>query len=346
VRTASIDERTKRIEEKLKTDMDFIRSKLSTLDIERDELASLTGRQGSEWQGTDTGFALKRFLDYAGTVWVSPPNSPSISASDIITLDGTEFSEDGEIQKDGVSLRREGNNTSQGQTTSFRDIGKSTGAEAVGSQKQVPSGLGLREQCIEAFFQHFYPAHPFVLPRSNYDVLRKLESTDSLEAAMRSVGSYYVPQAPIMSLGLEAERSVYLADCPKDGFLVQAMLILAIGLDGYTFQEKALRILLDAQDLALEIGMNKRAFASGVDSEVLAESWRRTWWELCVVDGLVAGAHQRSAFRMLTMPADVELPCEEKEYAHGVCLTFYLSMIMIALTTIEEDPTRPLSRRL
>merc|ERR1712093_797600 len=66
-----------------------------------------------------------------------------------------------------------------------------------------------------------------------------------LEAAMRYVGSFYVPQAPTVALGLEAERSVYQAECPKDAFRVQAMLILAIGLDGYTYQEKALQILLD-----------------------------------------------------------------------------------------------------
>ncbi|KAE9367441.1 hypothetical protein N431DRAFT_416090 [Stipitochalara longipes BDJ] len=184
-------------------------------------------------------------------------------------------------------------------------------------QKPVPSRLALRKQCIEAFFQHFYPAHPFVLPLSNYRLLRKSESIHSIEAAMRSVGSYYVPQAPTVALGLEAERSVYHPDCPKDSFLVQAMLIIAIGLDGYTYQEKALRILCDAQDLALKIGMNERAFASGAGSEVLAESWPRTWWELYVVDGLIAGAHQKSSFRMLTIPADVELPCEEKDYARG-----------------------------
>jgi hypothetical protein len=327
VRTASIDERTKRIEEKLKMDMEFIRSRLSALDIERDELASLTGRQGSEWQGTDTGFALRKFLDYAETVWESPPNSPNLLASDIITLDGVESSEEGNVPKDTVSLGREGNDAGREQAASFRTISESTGRatpdlphETFDSQKPATPGLDLHEQCTEAFFQHFYPAHPFVLPRSNYDALRKSQSIDSLEAAIRSVGSFYIPLAPTVALVLEAERSVYSDNRTKDGFLVQAMLILTIGLDGYTYQEKALRILLDAQDLALELGMNRRAFASGVDLEVLAESWRRTWWELYVVDGLIAGAHQKSAFRMLNIPADVDLPCEEKQYAHRVFL--------------------------
>jgi Fungal Zn(2)-Cys(6) binuclear cluster domain len=186
--------------------------------------------------------------------------------------------------------------------------------------KPLPSGLDLRERCIEAFFYHFYPAHPFILPRDAFLKLRKEKPLDALEAAMRYVGSFYVPQAPTVALGLEAERTVYNADCPRDGFRVQAMLILTIGLDGYTYQEKALQILIDAQDLALEFGMNKReyAFINGNGSDFLEESWRRTWWEMYIVDGMIAGVHQKSTFRMMEIPADVGLPCEERDYASGV----------------------------
>lgn len=150
--------------------------------------------------------------------------------------------------------------------------------------------------------------------------LRKERPMDCLEAAMRYVGSFYVEQASTTALGLEAERLAYHMDCPKDGFRVQALLILAIGLDGYTYQEKALQILIDAQNLALEMGMDKREFASmnGNGSTFLEESWRRTWWELYVVDGMIAGVHQKSSFRLNEISADVLLPCEEREYVSGV----------------------------
>lgn len=150
--------------------------------------------------------------------------------------------------------------------------------------------------------------------------LRKERPLDCLEAAIRYVGSFYVGQAPTTALGLEAERSAYHMETPKDGFRVQALLVLAIGLDGYTFQEKALQILIDAQNLALELGMNKRdfAFINGNGSNILEESWRRTWWELFVIDGMIAGVHQRSSFRLNEIHADVALPCEEKEYTSGV----------------------------
>jgi hypothetical protein len=185
----------------------------------------------------------------------------------------------------------------------------------------MANGLDLRERCIEAFFYHFYPAHPFLLPRASFFALRKERKLDALETAMRYVGSFYVEKAPTTVLGLEAERSVYSMDCPKDGFKVQAMLILTIGLDGYTYQEKALQILINAQDIALELRMNARDFAvlNGNGSSLLEESWRRTWWELYIVDGMIAGVHQRSSFRLNEIVSDVLLPCEEREYASGVC---------------------------
>ncbi|KAG9240738.1 hypothetical protein BJ878DRAFT_524534 [Calycina marina] len=183
--------------------------------------------------------------------------------------------------------------------------------------KEVSVSLDPRERCIEAFYYHFYPAHPFVIPRSEFMRLRKKKQFSHLEAAMRYVGSFYVTSAPTSTLAVEAESSVY--NCPDNGFRVQAMLILVIGLDGNTFQEKALRILLDAQDLALRLGMNKRDYSlnHGNDSSFLEDSWRRTWWELYIVDGMIAGVHQRSSFRLNDIEADVCLPCEEHEYASG-----------------------------
>jgi hypothetical protein len=221
------------------------------------------------------------------------------------------------------------------------------GSEVVAfDPKSLPSGLDLRERCIEAFYYHFYPAHPFFLPRSSYYALRKEKPISHVEAAMQYVGSFYVPQAPTLTLGLEAERAIYHGDCRNDGFRVQAMLILAIGLDGYTYQEKALQILLDAQDLAVEIGMNKREFAilNGNGSEFLEESWRRTWWELYIVDGMVAGVHQRSTFRMKEMPADVLLPCEEKEFQSGV--SSYQRISKTSLLTVVGHTTATLDNRL
>jgi hypothetical protein len=205
--------------------------------------------------------------------------------------------------------------------------------------KSLPAGLDLRERCIEAFFYHFYPTHPFVVPRANFMALRKERRLDCLEAAIRYVGSFYVEQAPTIALGVEAERLAYHTDTPSDGFRVQALLVLAIGLDGYTFQEKALQMLIESQNLALELGLNKRGFASihSNGSKIVEESWRRTWWELYVIDGMIAGVHQRSSFRLNDIPADVALPCEEKQYISGVS---YPKLFDYSLTVIANSGTQ------
>tara|TARA_R110002060_G_scaffold77350_1_gene88664 strand:- start:142 stop:852 length:711 start_codon:yes stop_codon:yes gene_type:complete len=180
------------------------------------------------------------------------------------------------------------------------------------------------DSCIEAFFYHFHAAHPFVLPKVNLLTLLKAKPMDHLEAAMCYVGSFYVPQAPTPALGLEAEKSVNSMSCPRVGFKVQAMLLLAIGLDGFGNQEKALEILGEAQNLALELGMHRHEFTSvnGSGLGVLEESWRRTWWELYAVERMIAGVHRKSPFRMNETAADVALPCEEKEYFSEVSPEF------------------------
>jgi hypothetical protein len=84
------------MENNFKEDMKDIRSKLQALDVDRIELASISGRRGSEWHGTDTGFALGRFLDYTGSMYNSPPRSltespimspPSAPGSDVDTAE-------------------------------------------------------------------------------------------------------------------------------------------------------------------------------------------------------------------------------------------------------------------
>jgi hypothetical protein len=62
--------------------MRHVRCKLQTSDHGHIELASVASQKGSDWHGTDAGFALSRFLDSAGSLCNSPP--PSLNASPII----------------------------------------------------------------------------------------------------------------------------------------------------------------------------------------------------------------------------------------------------------------------
>lgn len=102
--------------------------------------------------------------------------------------------------------------------------------------------------------------------------------------------------------------------------MVQAMLLFALGLDGNNDQKRSIEILIKAQSLAVELGMNQReyAVANGRGSPICEESLRRTWWELYVVSIMVAGFHGRGTFHLRDTITNVPVPCEEKEFASGV----------------------------
>lgn len=180
----------------------------------------------------------------------------------------------------------------------------------------------IEDRCFDAFYHYFYGGHPFALPK---DVMLSLARDSSsnvahLVAAMRYVGSLYINAGPARAMFFdEAKRLVYLPTCPQDGFLVQAMIMLIVGLDGSCDQEQARELLGDVERIAIDIGLHTRGFAvaNGRGNPIFEESWRRTWWDLFVVDGMVAGVHRVTNFALFDIPAEVALPCEEQQYLAG-----------------------------
>ncbi|KAF7557378.1 hypothetical protein G7Z17_g716 [Cylindrodendrum hubeiense] len=178
-----------------------------------------------------------------------------------------------------------------------------------------------KDRYLDAFYHNFHAAHPFTLPKDYLLSLSHGEPTiEPLLATIRWIGSIFV-DAPSTSAKLldYAYHLVYKPDIPKDGFIVQAMLLLIIGLDGNRQRDKVHQLLTDIQNVAVQIGLNKRWFAdlNGRNVPILEESWRRTWWDLYIVDALIAGVHRSTNFSMYTIPTDVALPCEEEQYISG-----------------------------
>jgi hypothetical protein len=199
-------------------------------------------------------------------------------------------------------------------------------------QQAMPPAPTLAEKCFDAFYHFFHYGHPFVLPKEFFIRMLKDGSAPNLNvvmAAMRYVGCMYVDGGvALQNYRDEALRLCYLPSTPKDGFLIQALLILIIGLDGEANQPKARELLADCERFALEIDLNKREFATmhGRGNPVLEESWRRTWWDLYVCDGMIAGVHRVTKFLLFPIHADVGLPCEEHEYRLGVRIFVCLNL--------------------
>ncbi|RKK06682.1 hypothetical protein BFJ66_g17180 [Fusarium oxysporum f. sp. cepae] len=183
---------------------------------------------------------------------------------------------------------------------------------------QVPEH-SLIELCLDAFYHHFHQAHPFVLPKRHFALVSE-SNREPLLATMRWIGSFYLNVGIFRDvLFHEAYRLSYGSGHSKDGFLIQALILLVIGLDGSGELERARAVLADAAKLAIQMSLNTNDYAAsnGRGMPILEESWRRTWWDLFVVDSMVAGIHRATNFLPFEVPTDVALPCEEHDYFEG-----------------------------
>jgi hypothetical protein len=170
------------------------------------------------------------------------------------------------------------------------------------------------------FYSYFYDAHPFLLPREYLSEKLSKVSIHPLQSAIDYIGSCYDQSMHRRHFQATAEFELLKQDVARDVYSVQALLLFAIGLLSSDELEKGELALKLAINLALELGMNRQGFLwhDGQGCPVHEESWRRTWWELYIVDGHFASRHPTKTFRLLTVPADTLLPCEDSEYFSSV----------------------------
>lgn len=171
---------------------------------------------------------------------------------------------------------------------------------------------------LEVYYLRFHAAHPVLLP-VRHQTRQLIENYPQyLVAVMQCIASQY--ESTYLSDGYLNAVIHMLASQPKqDGYLVQAMLIFSVILHAQDWQLAARQILTSAIEEAVDLGMNRKDFASdnSMGSPFLEESWRRTWWELYVLDGMLAALHQQSSFKLHGIESDLLLPCENSDYSTG-----------------------------
>ena len=178
------------------------------------------------------------------------------------------------------------------------------------------SGNGL----VTAFYVFFHPPHPFLVP--HFQMLELLQRTRvrHLELALQYIGSFYVPSAPTAQYYESLKEALADESLSQDGTVVQALLLLAVGTHINDQEEESANMLQKAIQVALEIGMHKREYAQqhGNGHMLVEESWRRTWWELFVIDGMMSGVNPMYKMLLADVPLEVALPSEEDDYTMGV----------------------------
>ncbi|OOF93847.1 hypothetical protein ASPCADRAFT_172686 [Aspergillus carbonarius ITEM 5010] len=167
---------------------------------------------------------------------------------------------------------------------------------------------------IQLYYHHFHRSHPILLPRRSLASPLGQQIPAYIPHIMRYIGSHYYPHAGFSD---SFHTSAYTAlSAPNDGYKVQGLLLLAIIEHAYGGEEKARKLLHEAIQLACRLGMNSRSFARthSRGSLVLEESWRRTYWELVVVEGIISalGGVILSSHKWINN--EMQLPCDENAY--------------------------------
>ena len=176
------------------------------------------------------------------------------------------------------------------------------------------------ETAVQAFYHFFYNSHPFCLPEPRLLDVFKDRRAPLLEYAVQFIGSSFLPSVPTAMYKEALDRQINNGNHPRDGWSVQAMLLYAIGLHAHNEVPRAAQVFTIAQNLTLEIGLNRMEFAlmNGENDAQLEESWRRTWWSMFTANGMMTAVNPGVQFRLKDVVTDVPLPCEDSQYFSGV----------------------------
>lgn len=179
-------------------------------------------------------------------------------------------------------------------------------------------------EAMAAFYEFFHNSHPFVLPQLCFEtrLVAGGNTIQALASVMAYVGSFYTNSIHKAQLEEQVERRTteLLSEVTGDGFVVQTLLLMALVRSMCNDHDAAMTMLYRSINLARSIGMQKQVFASehSEGDLVLAESWRRTWWMLCLTEANFAVIVGSFHTTLDVFQQDVELPCEESCYNTGV----------------------------
>lgn len=186
----------------------------------------------------------------------------------------------------------------------------------------IPQPVNPRQsKPLESFYTSFFKGHPFALPRtrliSQFD--KDPASVTDLIKVIAFIGSLYMFDPSSQGYRAAVESAI-AKGLPQDGFSVQCLLLFAGALEWSGEQDYAQSMLDKAKSMALNIGIQFRSYAQehGQGCLVLEESWRRTWWELYIIDAIFAGTRHLPTFELWHVDYDAGLPCDEMVYIHGV----------------------------
>jgi hypothetical protein len=178
-----------------------------------------------------------------------------------------------------------------------------------------------RDRLLGLFYSHFFRAHPFLVPKAFYAAHQYPEF---LDLAVCLVGLHYAKPTPAEAASLREAVSLAMSEIDEPTVhRVQALILYAIVLHSSQQSKEAASCVVRAATIAATLGMNTPEFAvanANVNgSPLVAESFRRTWWELHTVDVYTAAINRRSTYETSSVVNYPLLPCNQSLYEAGQC---------------------------
>ena len=257
------------------------------------------------WTPTSTGIDFDMIEDDFDTFPIRAPQSTNTTIYD-------QSYESGQISQN-ISI--------SGQPAPISDVQDKQLAisshQNAGDLPMDPSAIA-NDILVDSYYANFNGAHPFIIPQRLYRTKPSF-LPPILKTVIQFVASHFIPNSSQDSLR-DAAQNITSDQIPADGYKVQGLILFGMSLFARCEQENALAVVDQAINLALNLGMNSKNFAisHGMGDKIIEESWRRTWWELYMVDGILSSLNSvHHLFRLQNVQSDVPLPCEEPDYARG-----------------------------
>ncbi|KAF5022322.1 hypothetical protein F66182_5609 [Fusarium sp. NRRL 66182] len=173
------------------------------------------------------------------------------------------------------------------------------------------------DHLFDLYYSNFHVAHSWLPPMKTVTRLVEIypEALKFLFTTVLYIGSLYsdtVNSTPLQELAYRMSAE----PLPSTIWSVQALLSVAIAASGEQHEDVSAYTFSRAHDMALQLGLQDKAYADAEQNPVLAESYRRTYWAL-YIHGSIRAIQGYPGHWQLSTRATTELPCEEWEYEAG-----------------------------
>ncbi|KAF7543977.1 hypothetical protein G7046_g9888 [Stylonectria norvegica] len=171
---------------------------------------------------------------------------------------------------------------------------------------------------FDLYYAYFHDTHSWLPPKQTLVRLIKGRPEDfrfmaSMIAYIGSVYTNAIDSNPLRQTAYELATG----PLPTTIWTVQAFLCMCIAAFGEGNIEQCGVWFERAVLMALELGLQNKAFAESESDPILAESYRRTYWGIYLHGSLRTVREHRGHFQLYSTQATTELPCEEWEYQTG-----------------------------